>query len=133
MKRSDQRILTTHCGSLPRPEPLVALLAARDLRQPVDAQLLAQTISDSVATVVRQQAATGLDVIGDGEHSKTSFSSYVAARLGGLTPLQRQSGFQGETRDRLQFPGVYAEQQAMYAARPSNIARPGGTGGVREA
>jgi 5-methyltetrahydropteroyltriglutamate--homocysteine methyltransferase len=133
VQRSDQRILTTHCGSLPRPEHLVALLAARDLRQPCDAEVLAQTISDSVHDVVHRQAALGLDVINDGEHSKTSFSSYVAARLGGLTPLHTQSGFRGETRDKLQFPAVYAEMQAMYAARPSNLSRPGGTGGVREA
>ena len=45
----------------------------------------------------------------------------------------RNSGFRGETRDRLQFPAVCAEQQAMYAARPSNLARPGGMGGAREA
>jgi 5-methyltetrahydropteroyltriglutamate--homocysteine methyltransferase len=133
VERSERRILTTHCGSLPRPEPLVALLAARDLRQPHDAELLARTIADSVESVVRRQAALGLDVINDGEHSKTSFSSYVAARLGGLTPLHTQAGYQGPTRDRLQFAAVYAEQQAMYAARPSNVARPGGTGGVREA
>jgi 5-methyltetrahydropteroyltriglutamate--homocysteine methyltransferase len=82
---------------------------------------------------VQRQAALGLDVVTDGEHSKTSFSSYVAGRLGGLTPLHTQSGHRGDTRDNLQFPGVYAEQVAMYNARPSNLARPGGTGGVREA
>jgi len=133
VRRSSDRILSTHCGSLPRPEPLVALLAARDLREPLDARQLADEISSRVHDVVHKQAVAGLDVINDGEHSKTSFSSYVALRLGGLTPLHTQSGYQGETRDRLQFPGVYAEQKAMYAARPSNISRPGGTGGVREA
>jgi 5-methyltetrahydropteroyltriglutamate--homocysteine methyltransferase len=133
VKRSDQRILTTHCGSLPRPERLVALLAARDLRQSVDADDLAHEIRTSVDNVVNRQVASGLDVITDGEHSKTSFSSYVGARLGGLTPVQTQFGFRGETRDTLRFPAVYAEQKAMYAARPSNIARPGGTGGVRQA
>lgn len=133
MKRSERRILTTHCGSLPRPLPLVRLLAARDAREPHDAQLLAQTIRDSVSAVVDKQRSLGLDVINDGEHSKTSFSSYVAGRLGGLTPLQTQSGFRGETRDTLEFGDVYADLRAMYAARPSNLNRPGGTGGVREA
>jgi 5-methyltetrahydropteroyltriglutamate--homocysteine methyltransferase len=131
MQRSDARILTTHCGSLPRPEPLVAVLAARDADQPVDAAELAATIRTSVDDVVHRQAAIGLDVVADGEHSKSSFSSYVGQRLGGLTSLHERLGFVGETRDTLQFPDVYAEQKAMYAARPSNVRRPGGTGGVR--
>jgi len=124
------RVLTTHCGSLPRPDKLLAVLDARDLRgQPADTQTIASAVQD----VVKQQAAVGLDLINDGEHSKTSFSSYVNARLGGLTPTDRPFGFQGQTRDRLQFPAVYEEQKAMYAARPSNAARPGGTGGIRRA
>jgi 5-methyltetrahydropteroyltriglutamate--homocysteine methyltransferase len=131
VKRSEQRILTSHCGSLPRTDRLVEVLAARDSEQPVDATELADTIQASVDSVVHRQASTGLDVVGDGEQSKSSFSSYVAQRLGGLTPLNTQSGFRGETRDTLQFADVYAEQRAMYAARPSNIRRPGGTGGVR--
>jgi 5-methyltetrahydropteroyltriglutamate--homocysteine methyltransferase len=131
VKRSEQRILTTHCGSLPRPDRLVEVLAARDSDQAVDASELSNTIQACVEDVVQRQASTGLDVVGDGEQSKSSFSSYVAQRLGGLTPLPTQSGFRGETRDTLQFSEVYAEQKAMYAARPSNIRRPGGTGGVR--
>jgi 5-methyltetrahydropteroyltriglutamate--homocysteine methyltransferase len=133
MKTSSRRVLTTHCGSLPRSHDLLALLAARDRRQPYDAQALASCIRTSVDEMVQKQASLGLDVVNDGEHSKTSFSSYVAGRLGGLTPLNTVFGYQGDTRDRLQFPGVYEEQKVMYAARPSNVARPGGTGGVREA
>ncbi|HEY2594911.1 MAG TPA: cobalamin-independent methionine synthase II family protein, partial [Chloroflexota bacterium] len=131
MKRSESRILSTHCGSLPRSEKLVELLGARDADRPVDATELAATIRTSVDDVVQRQAAIGLDVVADGEHSKSSFSSYVAQRLGGLTPLNIQSGFRGETRDTLQFPDVYAEQKAMYAARPSNLHKTGGPGGVR--
>jgi 5-methyltetrahydropteroyltriglutamate--homocysteine methyltransferase len=133
MKRSRGRILTSHVGSLPRPERLVGLLAARDLGDPVDANELASAIRHSVHEVVKRQAACGLDVINDGEHSKTSFSTYVAARLGGLTPVETPFGFRGQTRDRLQFPDVYAEMQAMYAARPSNVSRAGGVGGARMA
>ncbi len=131
MQRSDAHILTTHCGSLPRPEKLVELLAARDSDQPVDAAELASTIRESVDSVVQRQASIGLDVVADGEHSKASFSSYVGQRLGGLTPLNARLGYVGDTRDTLQFPDVYAEQKAMYAARPANVRRPGGTGGVR--
>jgi 5-methyltetrahydropteroyltriglutamate--homocysteine methyltransferase len=133
MRRSSQRILTTHCGSLPRSESLMALLAKRDLSQPYDAALLARHVSRAVRDMVQRQVESGIDVVNDGEHSKTSFSSYVAQRLGGLTPIATPFGFQGQTRDTLQFPGAYAEMKAMYAARPSNIARPGGTGGARQA
>ncbi len=131
MKRSETRVITTHCGSLPRTEKLVELLGARDADRPVDATELADTIRTSVDAVVERQAAIGLDVVADGEHSKSSFSSYVAQRLGGLTPLHIQSGFRGDTRDTLQFPDVYAEQKVMYAARPSNLRKTGGAGGVR--
>jgi 5-methyltetrahydropteroyltriglutamate--homocysteine methyltransferase len=111
----------------------MALLAQRDLRQPLDAGVLAQHISSSVRDVTRRQVECGIDVVNDGEHSKTSFSSYVAQRLGGMTPISAPFGFHGQSRDSLQFPDVYAEMKAMYAARPSNIARPGGTGGARQA
>jgi 5-methyltetrahydropteroyltriglutamate--homocysteine methyltransferase len=111
----------------------MALLAARDLDQPYASAELDSTIRDSVRSVVRAQADLGVDVLNDGEHSKTSFSSYPAARLAGLTPTDAPFGFQGPTRDKLQFSGAYAEMNAMYAARPSNITRPGGRGGARRA
>lgn len=133
MQRSSQRILTTHCGSLPRPDHLLAALDLRDLGQPHDESAVARTIATAVAEIVQKQKSVGLDVINDGEHSKTSFSGYVSARLGGLTPLAKPFGYQGPSRDKLQFTNVYAEQQAMYAARPSNLARPGGTVGLRQA
>jgi 5-methyltetrahydropteroyltriglutamate--homocysteine methyltransferase len=133
VKRSDTRILTTHCGSLPRPPRLVEVLAARDLHEPVDPVELSDQIRESVSSTVHRQSTCGLDIVNDGEQSKSSFSSYVALRLGGLTPLHAQSGFRGETRDTLQFPGAYAEMKAMYAARPANAQKRGGAGGVREA
>jgi 5-methyltetrahydropteroyltriglutamate--homocysteine methyltransferase len=74
MKRSSERILTTHCGSLPRPTALVALLAARDLDEAYDDAELESTIRDSVTSVLRSQADVGIDVVNDGEHSKRSFS-----------------------------------------------------------
>src|SRR5919202_6895710 len=103
MLRSTERILTTHCGSLPRQDDLVAVLDARDLGQPADRAVIDSTITDAVARTVDQQLATGLDIVNDGEQSKTSFSSYVAARLGGLTPLSEPFGYQGPTRDRTAF------------------------------
>src|SRR4051794_15416854 len=109
MLRSVDRVLTTHCGSLPRPDPLLAVLDARDAAAPGDAQARDRAISAAVGDVVARQAAVGLDVVNDGEHGKTSFSSYVTSRLGGLVPTDAPYGFQGPTRDRLQFPEVYTE------------------------
>ena len=68
MKRSTERILTTHAGSLARPDDLRALLTARDDGQPYDAARLAAQTHGAVTAVVRRQATVGLDVINDGEH-----------------------------------------------------------------
>jgi 5-methyltetrahydropteroyltriglutamate--homocysteine methyltransferase len=87
MKTSTDRILTTHVGSLPRPESIKALLRARLSGQTLDeAQLLAR-IAEAVTEVVRQQAEVGLDVVSDGEMSKTSFLGYAEARLTGFVPM----------------------------------------------
>jgi 5-methyltetrahydropteroyltriglutamate--homocysteine methyltransferase len=123
MNRSISRIITTHCGSLPRPEDLIAQLAARDAGDPLDSAALAGRIAGSVSTVVKQQADAGIDVVNDGEHSKSSFSNYTGLRLGGLTPIPDVGPQRMPSRDRLEFPGVYEEMQVMYAARPSNIRR----------
>ncbi|MGH2366386.1 MAG: methionine synthase [Chloroflexota bacterium] len=133
MNRSDRRILSTHVGSLPRPMDLVAGLAERDLRHPHDEAALAARIARGVVEVMQRQREVGLDVVNDGEQSKTAFSTYVSARLSGLTLSKAPFGFQGPTRDKNEFGAAYDEQKAMCAARPSNINRPGGLGGVREA
>jgi 5-methyltetrahydropteroyltriglutamate--homocysteine methyltransferase len=116
-------IRVTHCGSLPRPEALIAQLAARDAREPHDAEQLAVAITSSVSDVVRRQAEMGIHLMNDGEHSKMSFTSYTGARLGGLEPTEAAAAGRGASRDSLQFAAVYEEQRAMYAARPSNIRR----------
>jgi 5-methyltetrahydropteroyltriglutamate--homocysteine methyltransferase len=65
----------------------------------------------------------GIDLVDDGEHSKMSFTSYTGARLGGLEPTETLAAARGPSRDSRQFAGVYDEQRAMYAARPSNLRR----------
>jgi 5-methyltetrahydropteroyltriglutamate--homocysteine methyltransferase len=123
-QRSTDHIVTTHCGSLPRPRELVTLLAAEEAGEAVDANALRRRVADSVADVVRSQADSGIDLVNDGEHSKMSFTTYTASRLGGLTRVDGQtSGERGPTRDSIQFAAVYDEMRAMYAARPSNIAK----------
>lgn len=84
MKRSTGRILTTHTGSLPRPEKLARLMLAREQGKPVDATLLAETVRSTVDDIVKQQIAIGIDIISDGEMSKIGFANYVKDRLTGF-------------------------------------------------
>ena len=84
MKTSTERILTTHVGSLVRPESIRALLRARVGGQAVDEAELAARVADAVRDVVRRQAEVGIDVVSDGEMSKTSFLGYTDERLTGF-------------------------------------------------
>ena len=123
MKRSTDRILTTHAGSLPRPTKLVGALHAKDARRDYDKVALEARIAASVKDVVRRQAEVGIDVVGDGEHSKSSFATYARARLGGLTETSKPAAFRGTTRDQLAFPAVYDDLRVMYAARTAGTQR----------
>jgi 5-methyltetrahydropteroyltriglutamate--homocysteine methyltransferase len=78
------RILTTHAGSLPRPPALLDALVAQDRGEPVSAAALEAMTRAAVADAVARQAATGLDVIGDGEMSKISYVNYLKHRLTGF-------------------------------------------------
>jgi 5-methyltetrahydropteroyltriglutamate--homocysteine methyltransferase len=84
MKRSTERFLTTHTGSLPRPEDLIRTMYAKEEGVPVDRAALAARIAAAVAEVVGKQAAAGIDVINDGEMSKPSYATYVKDRLSGF-------------------------------------------------
>jgi 5-methyltetrahydropteroyltriglutamate--homocysteine methyltransferase len=88
MKTSTDRILTTHVGSIPRPESIRELLRARLAGQAIDAEALAGRVKNAVADVVRAQAACGIDVVSDGETGKTSFIAYADERLTGFTSLR---------------------------------------------
>lgn len=87
MKTSTHHILTTHVGSLPRPESIKALLRARLSGQTIDEAELAARVREAVADVVRRQAEVGLDVISDGEMGKVSFLGYAEERLTGFVPV----------------------------------------------
>jgi 5-methyltetrahydropteroyltriglutamate--homocysteine methyltransferase len=84
MKRSTDRFLTTHTGSLPRPEDLIRMMYAKEEGVPVDAAALSQRVAAAVDEVVRKQAAAGVDVINDGEMSKPSYATYIKDRLRGF-------------------------------------------------
>jgi 5-methyltetrahydropteroyltriglutamate--homocysteine methyltransferase len=117
MKRSEDRILTTHVGSLPRPDDIIPMLQARDAGQPHDEQELAARITTAVNHVVRKQAGDGVAVVNDGEHNKSVYSGYLGPRLTGFEPRPALSRDRGATRDQLAFPAVYAERRLMSAAR----------------
>jgi 5-methyltetrahydropteroyltriglutamate--homocysteine methyltransferase len=82
------RILTTHVGSIPRPEGIRDLIRARLAGGTVDPEALDRRISDAVLDVVRRQADSGIDIVSDGEMGKTSFVSYTDERLTGFTGFQ---------------------------------------------
>jgi 5-methyltetrahydropteroyltriglutamate--homocysteine methyltransferase len=109
VKRSDERILTTHAGSLPRTREILDLVENRDQRQVLAQPGASEKIADAVRAVVDRQAQVGIDVPSDGEMGRVGFSSYATERL---------SGFDGEPRpmlgqvERSMFPEFYAETGA---------------------
>jgi 5-methyltetrahydropteroyltriglutamate--homocysteine methyltransferase len=108
MKLSTDRILTTHVGSLPRPEDLFELMLARMDGKPVDENAYAERVRQAVRDTVREQVAAGIDIVNDGEMGKPSFITYAASRLSGLEKREgnRPSPF-ANTRETRDFPEYY--------------------------
>ena len=120
MSRLDERrrrILTTHTGSLPRPDALAARLFARMTRQPYDASELAHLTIEAVAAVVQTQVDLGIDIVSDGEQSKTSFQAYAADRLAGIEPITPEPG-ERRTRENMAFPRFYRDGAHSGSAKP---------------
>jgi 5-methyltetrahydropteroyltriglutamate--homocysteine methyltransferase len=84
MKRSTDRFLTTHTGSLPRPDDLIRMMYAKEEGVPVDAAALSQRVASAVLELVRKQADAGVDIVNDGEMSKPSYATYIKDRLSGF-------------------------------------------------
>jgi 5-methyltetrahydropteroyltriglutamate--homocysteine methyltransferase len=84
MMRSTDRFLTTHTGSLPRPDDLIRMMYAKEEGVPVDPAALGARVRSAVAEVVKHQADAGVDVVSDGELSKPSYATYVKDRLEGF-------------------------------------------------
>ncbi len=125
MKRSTDRILTTHTGSLPRSVPLQELLRQREDQQDFDPESFHVSIRDAVADIVARQQDTGIDVVNDGEQGRSQYATYVKERL---------TGFEGErmvrshTRlDDADFP-EYAATQTHMSSR--NMPQPACTGPI---
>jgi 5-methyltetrahydropteroyltriglutamate--homocysteine methyltransferase len=118
VRRSDQRILVTHAGSLPRPPALRDLLVQQDRGEPIDRLALDREADAAVRTAVDRQLAAGVDIGNDGEQPRPGFSTYVAGRM---------RGFGGESRrriarDLIDFPdfAVMLEARRRSAARIAN-------------
>ncbi|MGA8447545.1 MAG: hypothetical protein WB766_20530, partial [Roseiarcus sp.] len=84
MPHSVDRFLTTHTGSLPRPDDLIAMMYAKEEGRAVDREALARRIGSAVGEVVAKQRKAGLDIVNDGEMSKPSYATYVKDRLSGF-------------------------------------------------
>ncbi len=126
MKRSTDRILTTHAGSLPRPEGLREIVGAKSAGQPYDEVDLARRLQSGVADIVKQQVDSGIDIVNDGELSKTGFSDYVQERMGGLeTRPSRAYASRIAGRDVSEFPGYFDETTGFPGGRqrPTGLAR----------
>jgi 5-methyltetrahydropteroyltriglutamate--homocysteine methyltransferase len=102
MKRSTERFLTTHTGSLPRPPDLIRMMYAKEEGVPVEPAALSERVAQAVAEVVRKQVESGVDIVNDGEMSKPSYATYIKDRLSGF-------GGEGNTfvyQDLAEFPSL---------------------------
>ena len=120
MRRSTERILTTHVGSLIRPAPLLPFIRAKQSGQPYDPGAYGACLASSVAGIVREQAAAGVDVPSDGEFGKgISWSQYALERLSGFERRPAAPGGKGRFQrgaDRTRFAEFYAELDAADGA-----------------
>lgn len=122
MKRSTERILTTHTGSLPRPPELLRLLTERAEGRPVDESEFRGQVRSAIQDAVRRQVEAGIDVVSDGEMGKAGFANYVADRMAGFGGEGGVPGFR--LRDVLDFPELsqrlFSGQPATRSRRPAN-------------
>src|SRR5882672_740732 len=100
MTATNNRIFTTHTGSLPRGEPLGSLLIDQEQGEPVSQQALESAMETRVAHVLKKQAEVGIDIANDGEQGRVGFQTYL---------MQRMSGFGGVSKrpygkEFLEFP-----------------------------
>lgn len=110
MKRSTDRILTTHAGSLPRPDDLLQMIRGKVAGRPIDDGAFAACVRRAVGDIVRRQVECGIDIVNDGEMGKPSFLTYVGERLAGFEPdpqAPKASPF-ANSREFKAFPEFYA-------------------------
>jgi 5-methyltetrahydropteroyltriglutamate--homocysteine methyltransferase len=121
MKRSTERILTTHTGSLPRPRDLTVMLEAMDAGTAPDPAAFEARVRRAIADVVRRQVDAGVDVVNDGEQGKVGYSTYVRHRL---------TGFDGERAMPMRADWADFPEAAARLGRSSAVARPSCNGPI---
>jgi len=121
MKRSTDRILTTHTGSLPRPRDLTVMLEAMDAGTAPDPAAFEARVRGAVAVVVRQQVDAGVDVVNDGEQGKVGYSTYVRHRL---------TGFGGQSAMAMRADWADFPEAAARLGRSTAVARPSCNGPI---
>ena len=118
MSASQQRILTTHVGSLIRPDDLLAFLRKQQDGEAYDVRAFEECLKRSVEEVVRKQAEVGIDIVSDGEYGKSiSWSRYILDRISGFEERQDKTpGFRSAVagKDRRDFAAFYEEYEAAY-------------------
>jgi 5-methyltetrahydropteroyltriglutamate--homocysteine methyltransferase len=128
MKRSDDRILTTHVGSIPRPEAMLSLANQR-IGPPRDPAQYARVLRESVADVVKKQVEAGIDVVNDGEYGKSSWANYVLERVSGFEKRPGEKAtMEWLGRDRERFPEVIQQE---FRNMPGTISKQVCTGAIR--
>jgi 5-methyltetrahydropteroyltriglutamate--homocysteine methyltransferase len=118
MKRSTDRILTTHAGSLARPPELVQLLSDRVSGSAVDTAEFRGAVRSAIADAVRRQVEAGIDVVSDGEMGKAGFANYVMDRMTGFGGEDSSASFR--PRDVFDFPEL---AQRLFGAQPDTRTR----------
>jgi 5-methyltetrahydropteroyltriglutamate--homocysteine methyltransferase len=124
MKRSSERILTTHAGALPQPEDLKEMHAAQVAGEPYDKDVFPKRVRQAVAEVVKKQLACGLDIINDGEVGKSNFSRYARERLSGFIERQARPSDRVSSifaRDMVEFGDYFRKR--MGGIRGENVKR----------
>ncbi|HXJ17774.1 MAG TPA: cobalamin-independent methionine synthase II family protein [Candidatus Polarisedimenticolia bacterium] len=126
MKTSTDRILTTHVGSLPRPQEVVDFLFAQDRGEPIDEAKFNETMRRAVADAVRHQSEVGIDIASDGEMSKISYATYIRHRLTGFEgdsarPTPQDLDDFPEYRDRLVKAGHSATYRRPVCKGPIKV------------
>ncbi len=118
MKRSTDRILTTHAGSLPRPADLREMLTAKSNGQPYDKEAFTTRVRSAVAEVVQKQIESGIDIINDGELGKPNFTYYTRERFSGFEERHFKPGEEPAPavisgRDMKAFPEYFAMRPGL--------------------
>jgi 5-methyltetrahydropteroyltriglutamate--homocysteine methyltransferase len=123
MKRSTDRILTTHVGSLPRPADLLEMMDGKEKGGAFDQTRYEGRLRDAVGEIVKKQVELGIDVIDDGEYSKPSFVTYINERLAGFETDKSSSGQSHwlKSREALAFPEYYNTPAGLGPPRPPNM------------